>query len=112
MVPPQGQVIIIQTKPETSPADDGTKSAAVRPDKATQLKHPGRTFRHYASFAGRECQPIKDCQGLVFQTGSVVWLEATQPLTAIAQVRRIQGNTVIFTEFTSMPSYPNMHVCL
>ena len=104
MVPPQGQVVMIQAKAEVRPAGDGTKSSALKPDRATQtdrqtqLSRPGRSFGRAVSFASQDCQPSSsEHQGLVFHVdnGRVSQDDALQSLNAIAQVGacHIQAST-------------------
>ena len=95
MVPPQGQVVIIQAKAEVTPAGDGTNFSALKPDRTTQtdrhtqLSRPGRSFHRSVSFASNESQPSSSQhQGLVFHVdnGNVSQDDALQSLSAIAQV--------------------------
>ena len=95
MVPPQGQVVIIQGKAEVRPASDGTKFSALKPDRTTQkdrrapLTRLAPSFRRSVSFASHDCQPSSSHhQGLVFHiyNGNVSQDDALQSLTAIAQV--------------------------
>ena len=95
MVPPQGQVVIIQARAELRPASTGTKFSALKPDRTTQidrqaqLSRPGCSFRHSVSFANQGCQPSSsEHQGLVFHVdnGNVSQDDALQSLNAIAQV--------------------------
>lgn len=95
MVPPQGQVVIIQAKTEVKPAGNSTKFSALKPDRTTQtdrqaqLSRPRRSFRRSVSFASQDCQPSSgEHQGLVFHVdnGDVSQDDALQSLSAIAQV--------------------------
>ena len=91
MVPPQGQVIIIQDGAETRAAHSHQKHSALKP---AQSSGPGRQISRAVSFAPDMVETREsEYQGLVFHVdnGDAVQDDAMEALTAIAQVSRPAG---------------------
>ena len=90
MVPPQKQVIVIQTEAETRPAAIASKASTLKAtDKSPQTGRAAKRISRAVSFAENLVKSKeREHQGLVFHVdnGSVAQDDALQALTAIAEV--------------------------
>lgn len=91
MIPPQGQVAIIQTESETRSPSSATKQSVLKmPDKSPAHHDASSRIARSVSFAADLCNSQeREYKGLVFQMegGSSAQHDAMQLLTAAAQVR-------------------------